>query len=306
MKRPLVFLAVALIAVAAAAFAAPQAAKPAAAPLSVRYEELTAPDFIQAVARSGGTCVVPLGILEKHGPHLPVGTDLIDCREISLRAAAAEYTIVFPPYFVGQIFEAKHQPGTIAYGSRMMLDVLQQTCDELARNGVKKIILVNGHGGNDAFLHFFCQAQLETRRDYVVYLFEPSYDEATEQRLDKMRKTTVDGHAGEEETSVMLAHHPDLVHIDRAGLESGADQKRQAGLKNAYTGIWWYAGQPNHYRGDGSAGNAEFGRALLEAETGSLVEMIRSVKKDTVTAELQKKFFDDAAKPLETKPFIKK
>jgi creatinine amidohydrolase len=306
MKRPLVFLAVALIAVAAAAFAAPQAAKPAAAPLSVRYEELTAPDFIQAVARSVGTCVVPLGILEKHGPHLPVGTDLIDCREISLRAAAAEYTIVFPPYFVGQIFEAKHQPGTIAYGSRMMLDVLQQTCDELARNGVKKIILVNGHGGNDAFLHFFCQAQLETRRDYVVYLFEPSYDEATEQRLDKMRKTTVDGHAGEEETSVMLAHHPDLVHIDRAGLESGADQKRQAGLKNAYTGIWWYAGQPNHYRGDGSAGNAEFGRALLEAETGSLVEMIRSVKKDTVTAELQKKFFDDAAKPLETKPFIKK
>jgi creatinine amidohydrolase len=306
MKRPQVFLAVALIAVAAAAFAAPQAAKPAAAPLSVRYEELTAPDFIQAVARSGGTCVVPLGILEKHGPHLPVGTDLIDCREISLRAAAAEYTIVFPPYFVGQIFEAKHQPGTIAYGSRMMLDVLQQTCDELARNGVKKIILVNGHGGNDAFLHFFCQAQLETRRDYVVYLFEPSYDEATEQRLDKMRKTTVDGHAGEEETSVMLAHHPDLVHIDRAGLESGADQKRQAGLKNAYTGIWWYAGQPNHYRGDGSAGNAEFGRALLEAETGALVEMIRSVKKDTVTAELQKKFFEDAAKPLETKPFIKK
>ena len=215
-------------------------------------------------------------------------------------------TIVFPPYFVGQIFEAKHQPGTIAYGSRMMLDFLQQTCDELARNGIKKIILVNGHGGNDAFLHFFCQSQLETRRDYVVYLFEPAYDEATEARLDKMRKTTVDGHAGEEETSVMLAHHPELVRLDRAGAESGEDQKRQAGLKHAYTGIWWYAGQPNHYRGDGSAGNAEFGKALLEAETAALVEMIRSVKKDTVTAELQKRFFDDAAKPLETKPFVKK
>jgi creatinine amidohydrolase len=303
-NRRLAFaLALATVAVAAAA---PQASKPADRPLSVRYEELSAPDFVRAVARSGATCVVPLGILEKHGPHLPLGTDLIDCREVSLRAAAAEYTVVFPPYFVGQIFEAKHQPGTIAYGSRMMLDVLQQTCDELARNGFKKIILVNGHGGNDAFLHYFCQAQLESRRDYVVYLFAPSYDQATEDKLDKLRKTSLDGHAGEEETSVMLAHRPELVRLDRAKDESGEDQKRQAGLKHAYTGIWWYAGQPNHYRGDGSLGNAEFGRALLEAEAGALAEMVRSVKADTVTSELQKKFFDDAAKPLETKPFVKK
>src|SRR5512135_1626009 len=104
------------IALAAALAALPltttaQTAPPAAASLSVHYEELTAPDFAKAVVRSGGTCVVPLGILEKHGPHLPLGTDLIDCREISLRAAAAEFTIVFPPYFVGQIFEAEHQPG---------------------------------------------------------------------------------------------------------------------------------------------------------------------------------------------------
>ena len=306
MKRACFVLAASLIALTAAAAPGPQAADPAAASLPVRYEELTAPDFARAVARSGGTCIVPLGILEKHGPHLPLGTDLIDCREVSLRAATTEYALVFPPYFVGQIFEAKHQPGTIAYGSRMMLDFLQETCDELARNGLRRIILVNGHGGNDAFLHYFCQSQLEARRDYVVYLFEPAYDEATESRLDKMRKTTVDGHAGEEETSVMLSHRPELVKQARAGDESGADQRRQAGLKNAYTGIWWYAGQPNHYRGDGSAGNAAFGQALLEAETGALVEMIRSVKKDTVTAEIQKKFFDDAAKPLETRPFIKK
>ena len=102
----------------------------------------------------------------------------------------------------------------------------------------------------------------------------------------------------------MLAHRPDLVQLAKADDESGADQKRQAGLKHAYTGIWWYAGQPNHYRGIGSAGNAELGHAELEAETGALVEMIRTVKKDAVTLELQNKFFDDAAKPLETKPFM--
>jgi creatinine amidohydrolase len=306
MKRQSLVLAAVLVVLADATLAIPQAAKPAAPPLPVRYEELTAPDFIRAMARSGATCVVPLGILEKHGPHLPLGTDLIDCREVSLRAAAEEYTIVFPPYFVGQIFEAKNQPGTIAYGSRMILDLLQQTCDELGRNGIRKIILVNGHGGNESFLRYFCQVQLESRRDYAVYLFDPAYDAATEERLNRLRKTTVDGHAGEQETSVMLAHRPELVHLDRASMESGEDQKRQAGLKHAYTGIWWYAAQPNHYRGDGSSGDKEFGQALLEAETGLLVEMIRSVKKDTVTLELQKRFFDDAADPLETKPFIKK
>ena len=53
----------------------------------------------------------------------------------------------------------------------------------------------------------------------------------------------------------MLAHRPDLVHMDRAEDQSGEDQKRLSHLKHAYTGIWWYASQPNHYRGYGAAGN---------------------------------------------------
>ncbi len=269
--------------------------------LPVRYEELTAPDFVQAVARSGATCIIPVGILEKHGPHLPLGTDLIDCREVSLRAAKREYTIVFPDYYAGQIFEARHQPGTIAYSTPLMLDLLQETCDELARNGVKKIILVNGHGGSESFLRYFCQAQLSRKRDYAVFLFDPAGDPAREEKIKKLRRTTLDGHAGEEETSTMLAHRPDLVRLDRAADESGEDQRRLAGLKHAYTGIWWYASQPNHYRGIGAAGSKELGEALLELETDFLVEMLKSVKADTKTLELQRIFFEGAAKPLETK-----
>ena len=292
--------ALAALAVLAGPLLAQAQAKPAAS-LPVKYEELTSPDFVQAVARSGGTCVVPIGILEKHGPHLPLGTDLLDCREVSLRAARQEYTIVFPEYYFGQIFEAQHQPGTVAYSERLQMDLLQETCDELARNGIKKIIIVNGHGGNDEFLHYFCQCQLASKKDYIVYLFEPSDDQAMEEQLKKLRKTTVDGHAGEEETSTMLAHRPDLVHLDRAKDESGADLKRLAGLKHAYTGIWWYAGQPNHYRGDGSYGNKELGELAFKLESGLLVEMIKSVKADTVGPELQREFFDKAGKPLATK-----
>jgi creatinine amidohydrolase len=85
--------------------------------MSVQYEELTAPDFIQAGHQAQSTCLIPLGVLEKHGPHLPLGTDMIDVREIALRAAKKEYAIVFPEYYFGQIHEAKHQPGTLAYSS---------------------------------------------------------------------------------------------------------------------------------------------------------------------------------------------
>jgi len=124
-------------------------------PLPIKYEELTSPEFIEAVIQSDSTCLIPIGVFEKHGPHLPLGTDLIDIREIALRAAKQEYTIIYPEYYFSQINEAKHQPGTIAYSSKLILTVLQETCQELARNGLKKIILVNGHGGNNHFLHFF-------------------------------------------------------------------------------------------------------------------------------------------------------
>ena len=58
--------------------------------LPVQYEELTAPDFIKAVALSAGTCIIPIGIMEKHGPHLPLGTDMLDIREVAVRAAKKE------------------------------------------------------------------------------------------------------------------------------------------------------------------------------------------------------------------------
>src|SRR5207247_9875279 len=93
----------------------------AAQSLSTRWEELTASDFVSALQASRGTCLLPFGILEKHGPAGPLGTDLINVRFVTLRATKEEYAIVFPEYYVGQIFEARHQPGTIAYSSHLQL-----------------------------------------------------------------------------------------------------------------------------------------------------------------------------------------
>src|SRR5689334_22515327 len=95
--------------------------------LPVQWDELTAGDFIAAIQKAQNTCVLPIGILEKHGPHLPIGTDLINVRWASLKGAAREYAVVFPEYYFGQIFEARHEPGTIAYSSHLQLELLQET-----------------------------------------------------------------------------------------------------------------------------------------------------------------------------------
>jgi creatinine amidohydrolase len=255
---------------------------------------------VRAVEAARETVVIPLGILEKHGPHLPLGTDLLDAREVALRAARQEYAVVFPSYYFGQIYEAQHQPGTMAYSPKLIWDVLQETCDQLARNGFRRIVLVNGHGGNTNFLQFFVQAQLERRRPYAVFLYAPEPDAQAEQRLAALRKTEMDMHAGETETSMLLAHRPDLVRLERAGQQSGADQKRLDTLRDAYTGIWWYARFPNHYAGDGRPANRELGEALLAAEVEPLVRLLRTVKADETTRELQERFFDQAQRPLET------
>src|SRR5438876_3630631 len=145
------------------------ASSPAQSKPSVHWEELTAADFRDAIARAQGACLLPFGILEKHGLHLPLGNDLLNVRYVALNAAQQEYAVVFPEYYFGQIFEAKHQPGTVAYSARLQLDLLQETTAEMARNGCKKIIIVNGHGGNINLLQYFTQAQLDSPKDYIVY-----------------------------------------------------------------------------------------------------------------------------------------
>jgi creatinine amidohydrolase len=115
------------------------------------------------------------------------------------------------------------------------------------------------------------------------------------------KKTAIDMHAGETETSLMLIARPDLVHMDRATQESGADQKRQSLPGSVYTGIWWYARFPNHYSGEGAAGNKELGDFDQKAWSRQIAEAIKAVKADQESLKLQNQFFEDAQHPLDTK-----
>jgi len=268
------------------------------AKLSVHWEELTASDFREGIHRSQGTCLLPFGILEKHGPHLPLGTDLLDVRYAALHAAEQEYAVVFPEYYFGQIAEAKHEPGTIAYSRSLQLALLQETTDEMARNGCKKVLIVNGHGGNEHLLPYFAQSQLDKPHDYVVYVF----DERTPQHGGPPKKTKIDMHAGESETSKMMISRPDTVHLDRAANESGADQARQKLPEDVYTGIWWYTRFPNHYSGEGAAATKELGEYQMNWWIDSVVKAIRAVKGDDVSLKLQNEFYEKSTHPLDTQP----
>lgn len=262
-----------------------------------RWDELTAGDWPKALEKSAYTCILPIGILEKHGPHAPMGSDLIQVREWAARVTKTEYAVVFPDYFYGQIYEARHQPGTFALPSHLVLELLDATCEEIARNGFKKILIVNGHGGNPQLLRFFVQSQLERRRDYVVYFYDPGAEPDLAEKVGQMRKSdpATDMHAGERETSVLLYLRPDLVKMEHATDESGENQKRLA-IPDIYTAIWWYAAFPNHYAGEGAKASRELGQLITEYRIASLARALRAVKADTKTPELQKEFFDRVKK----------
>ena len=261
--------------------------------IPARWDELTAGDWPKALEKSSRTCILPIGILEKHGPQDPIGSDLIHVREWAGRATKKEYAVVFPDYFYGQINEARHQPGTFALPTHLVMELLDSTCSEIARNGFNKIVIINGHGGNPNLIRYFIQSQLERRRNYAIYFFEPSIDSSLNAKIKKIRKSdpSTDQHAGEKETSTLLYLRPDLVKMEHAKDESGANQNRLS-IPNVYTAIWWYASYPNHYAGQGAVATKELGQVITENTIDQLVKSLKAIKADTKTLELQNEFYD--------------
>ena len=263
-----------------------------------RWDELTASDWELALEKSNYTCILPIGILEKHGPQAPIGSDLIRVRELSARATKKEYAVVFPDYFYGQINEAKHQYGTFSLPSKLAMEMLEATCQEIGRNGFKRIIIVNGHGGNPQIIRYFIQNQLENKRDYAVYFFDPKTPKDIAEKAAKLRKSdpSFDMHGGENETSILLHLRPDLVKLDRSSSESGANQNQLQLSEDLYTAIWWYAFFPNHYAGQAEVSSAELGKLIVDSKIESLVNAIKAVKEDSQTLKLQEAFFNQMKK----------
>ena len=240
--------------------------------------------------------MLPFGIIEKHGPQLPLGTDLINVRYTTEHAAAEEYAVIFPPTILDRSLKQSTNPAPSPTAC---------TCNSIccrkrptrwpamaARRSLSSTVM--------AAMRVFCLISLS--RSYKQNTITSSTFIAGMPIIPVVPlHSKVDMHAGESETAHTMVSRPDLVHQDRATQESGADQAREHLPQDVYTGIWWYARFPNHYSGDGSAATLELGQDDMKANISDLADAIRAIKADQTSLQLQNEFFEKAQHPLDTK-----
>jgi creatinine amidohydrolase len=261
-----------------------------------KWEEFTSPDFAEAVRATRGVCVVPIGVIERHGTHLPLGNDLQVVREVALRVAEREPVVVFPEFFLAQTHETKSRPGAIAIRCELILQLLENVCEEIARNGLTKIVLLNGHGGNESILPTFLTMRLEKPRPYTLYLLRLAEwwgRAGDDEQWKEMMVSEFDFHAGEQETSFALATRPDLVHMDRLS-PAAVPGERLAHLPTRCTATGWNALFPDHYAGDATQASVEKGEYLMSVAVEHLAGVFKAIKEDTAAAEVEKEFFEDS------------
>lgn len=298
------FLTAAGLAAAGTAFAAGgERTKPdPATENALLWDRLTVDGFDAAVKKAEGVVLVPVGCLEKHGHHLPLYTDSFVAHEICVRAARRTPAVVFPKIPFGMVEEVKHMKGTMSISNRVMFELFEEMCEEFARNGLKKIIFVNDHGGNNFFLDTLLKSRLEKRHDYACYWWfkklTPKQTEAFTKRLGRTEMPEL-GHADIMESSEMLLLAPECVHMDRVNVEESKALNRLAQYREAKvrTSLDWYADYPSHFAGDPTGATAEHGEWLFETYADTLAKTIDQVKRDKLTPRFLEEYYSTAEKP---------
>ena len=256
----------------------------------MQWEHLTAQEFADAVKQTG-VCITAMGVVEKHSEHLPLGTDFLNGHKLACLAAEKEPAVVFPPFYFGQIYEARCFPGTITLKPTLLLELLLGVLDEIGRNGFGKIIVYNAHGGNYHLLSFLAQCSLWEEKPYSVYYYTHELSAGAEQRRKAIFETTLHQHACECETSISLANHAELVKMERVPAEPAEPLNRLKDLPATFSGISWYSNYPEHYAGDARRATKEKGLAFRAILVEALAEYIAAVKADRVIPSLNKEFF---------------
>lgn len=255
----------------------------------MNWEKMTSVEFAQAVKETQ-VCIIAFGVLERHGNHLPLGTDFMNGHKLVTAASEIEKAVVFPPFYFGQIYEAKCFPGTLTIKPQLLYELIQNVLDDIGRNGFKKIIMYNAHGGNDAFLKFLAQCQLSEEKPYQLYLYQP-YSKERSAFYDEVCESELHGHACECETSIFLYNHKELVKMETIPQETYQPQRKLSHVPHLFSGLSWYSNYPHHYVGDAKVATFEKGEKLFKYEVEQLARFIKNVKEDKVLASLASEFF---------------
>ena len=276
------------------------------------WENLREEEFETAIKNSKGVCVIPVGCLEKHGQHLPVGTDVIHITEIARRAAEIEPVCIFPTMYFGEKTGAGEFAGTVIFSPELRLQILKESCSEIYRNGFDKILLYNGHGGNQSMISYFSRSVLYEKSPYSVFDYSLGSDFATPKKLlneGYKYLTTEDrkilqayndekkrfGHADFIETGWVYGVRPETVRLDKVNQESYTSTHRFDEFSNhrVNTPFAWMANYPNSYEGDMHDGmNERIARAMVDYSVKKLCEVLNFLKNETVSDEYKKEWLE--------------
>ena len=260
--------------------------------MQIRWEYLTPPEF-EKLAQEEQLCILPIGSLERHGEHMPFGTDTLVAHAIACRAAQQEPCVVFPPYWFGQVHEAACFSGAINFPTDLLCKMLETLLDQIAQNGFKKILILSGHGGNGHFLEYFAMSQMDRVVDYTLYITF-AYGGPKLRALQCWDKPG-GGHADEMETSMAMAAIPGTVKMEQQCFAEPVEPKDDLAHlkeKRIHTALWWYGMYPENVTGSPGAATPEKGEAALAAAAEDLTEVIRTIKADTAAPRLQKEFYE--------------
>lgn len=214
--------------------------------------------------RSAAVAVLPVGSLEQHGSHLPLTTDTVVAATVAARIAQLYPVRPLPPIVFSCSHEHAAWPGSVSLSATTLVAVVRDVAASLLRDGLRSLVLVNGHGGNYVLGNVVQEASLGP---LPMALFPGPHDWAAARAAAGLATSDdVDMHAGELETSILLHAHPHLVRPHYAQADHLAEHRPHLlsrGLREySESGV---VGRP-------SLATAEKGRALLESLAASFAE----------------------------------
>lgn len=252
------------------------------------WAELSTRDF--AEARNWGlvaqtVAVLPVAAVEQHGPHLPLSVDatlLQGVMDAALPLLPADLPVLFlPPQSVGLSTEHRSYPGTLTLSPATLIALWCELGECVARAGIKKLLLLNGHGGNPGAMDIVAR-ELRQRCGLLVYSsswFSLPLPEAVSAQFSA-REHRFGIHGGEIETSMMLHLAPELVHMEHARDWRSTSQDRAERypiLGNGKSAKMGWAMEDYHPAGavgNAAAATAERGRAVVQAAAEALAQLL--------------------------------
>ncbi|ASJ03430.1 amidase [Thermococcus profundus] len=234
----------------------------------MRMEDLTWPEFDRIKGKVKAV-ILPVGSVEAHGRHLPLGTDVFAPLELARRVEEkvkekGSEVLVLPPVWYGHSFVLNTYPGTINVRPESLRMYVGDILSELAAEGFERIVLLNGHGGNIYPLIEAAEDVAELYPDLEVFLINWWMDF----REEILSVCSSQGHAGEDETSVVLAIREDLVKMAEA---RGRRVKKKVRIIRKDIGRELF---PDGVNDDPSGATAEKGEAILETVSIRIAEII--------------------------------